>query len=206
MTSGGQKPALGFTHRRDALLLLMTLQQCTSRTKPRFFKTFVCPKPQSAATILGFCVEKRTKTSLELARHNKPRFTKGTPRAWGESLQSVGRFAPPETAKWGEAPHAGCCREAATHCTPSPLSGRRNRCEELQPPARELRLMPVPWRSNLGVRGRAPGRKPALQPTSSAEDPDPCKNATHRIPFWLPFVWGMQRAVSRRNIREMLGL
>ena len=94
MTSGGQKPALGFTHRRDALLLLMTLQQCTSRTKPRFFKTFVCPKPQSAATILGFCVEKRTKTSLELARHNKPRFTKGTPRVWGDSLQAVGRFAP----------------------------------------------------------------------------------------------------------------
>jgi len=83
----------------------------------------------------------------------------------------VERFAPPETAEWGEAPHADRCREAAAHCTPSPLSGRRNRCEELQPPARELRLMPVPWLSNLGVRGGAPWRKPALQPTNSAEEP-----------------------------------
>ena len=71
-------------------------------------------------------------------------------------------------------PHAGCCREAAVHCTSLPLSGRRNRCEELQPPARELRLMPVSWLSNLGVRGRAPRRQPALQPTNSAEDPFFC--------------------------------
>ncbi len=31
--------------------------------------------------------------------------------------------------------------------------------------------MSVPWLSNLGVRGRAPRRKPALQPTNSPEDP-----------------------------------
>ena len=44
MTSGGQKPVLVFTHRRDATLLLVTFQQCTSRTKPRFFQNIRLPQ------------------------------------------------------------------------------------------------------------------------------------------------------------------
>ncbi len=75
------------------------------------------------------------------------------PSQWGDSPQSVGRFAPVsgairptlisrgrkrgrERMKAIQQPHAGCCREAAAHCTTLPLSGRPNRCEELQPPAR----------------------------------------------------------------------
>ena len=110
MTSGGQKPALGFTHRRDASLLLMTPTQCTSRTKPRFFQNIRLPEPRSAATILGFCTEKRTKTSSALARHDKPRCTKGTPRAWGESLHP----APRGSARLGRT------NRAATHQRPHP--------------------------------------------------------------------------------------
>ncbi len=118
---------------------------------------------------LGSCHKTYASSVPMLQKHQSGNLStnrENSTKRWSDSLQvrsgggairsrGVERIAPPETAEWGEAPHADCCREAAAHCTPSPLSGRRNRCEELQPPARELRLMPVPWLSHLGFRGRA---------------------------------------------------
>jgi len=71
----------------------------------------------------------------------------------------------------GTPPHAGCRRAAAAHHIPMPPAAWCDRCRKHQPHADRLRLMPVPWLINLGVRGRAPRRNPGFLPTNSAEDP-----------------------------------
>ncbi len=102
MTSGGQKPVLVFTHRRDATLLLMTLQRCTSRTKPRFSKTFVCPSPSPQRKYLGSIRENERKPPrpwLGTINRDSPKglLVRGAIRStqWSDSPQGVERFAPP---------------------------------------------------------------------------------------------------------------
>ncbi|MEX0670929.1 MAG: hypothetical protein WD060_10795, partial [Pirellulales bacterium] len=63
--------------------------------------------------------------------------------------------------------------------------------------------MPVPWLSNLGVRGRAPRRQPALQPTNSAEDQclkdrriGELETLQTKIAAWSKSVNDKQRAVD----------